>query len=183
MPRLFVAVWPPPDVLDALGELPRLPLAGARWTTRPQWHVTLRFLGSGVDPSVAAAALDTVVAEPCTAELGPTAHRLGRSVLMVPVGGLDALAAAVEEATAGLGRPPDDRPFRGHLTLARSRSGTAPRLDVAIRAQWPVTEITLVDSHTHPAGARYERLHTVALAPAHRSTNTTSSRSAVNRTR
>jgi RNA 2',3'-cyclic 3'-phosphodiesterase len=160
--RLFVAVWPPDDVLDQLESLPRLPLAGARWTTRSQWHVTLRFLGS-TEPAAAAAALEDVVAQPSVAELGPRPVRLGRSVLMVPVGGLDHVAAAVERATAHIGQPPDDRPFRGHLTLARSRTGTAPRLDAELQASWPVAEVTLVASHPHPAGSRYEMLHTVAL--------------------
>ena len=43
--RLFVAVWPPDDVIDVLADLPRPEVAGVRWTTRGQWHVTLRFLG------------------------------------------------------------------------------------------------------------------------------------------
>jgi 2'-5' RNA ligase len=162
MSRLFVAIWPPDDVLDELEQLPRLPLAGARWTTRVQWHVTLRFFGS-TDASVAAAALDAVVAEPCAAELGPRPERLGQGVLMVPVAGLDALAAAVVRATAGIGQPPDNRRFRGHLTLARSRRGTAPQLDTEVHATWPVREVALLASHHHPAGSRYETLHTVVL--------------------
>jgi 2'-5' RNA ligase len=43
--RLFVAVWPPNDVVDVLADLPRPDVAGVRWTTQGQWHVTLRFLG------------------------------------------------------------------------------------------------------------------------------------------
>src|SRR2546423_1820455 len=115
MARLFVALWPPAEVLDAVEALPRLPLAGARWTTRPQWHVTLRFLGAA-DARVAAAALDNVVAARCTAVLGPRPTRLGRGVLMLPVAGVDELAVAVVQATGHVGVPPDPRPFRGHLT-------------------------------------------------------------------
>jgi RNA 2',3'-cyclic 3'-phosphodiesterase len=166
MPRLFVALWPPADVLDAVAALPRLPLAGARWTTRAQWHVTLRFLGSA-DVRVAAAALDNVVAAPCTAELGPRPARLGRGVLMLPVAGVDDLAAAVVQATAHVGVAPDIRRFRGHLTLAESRRGNAPRLDAELRASWPVTEVALVESHLHPAGARYDIVHTVPLTMLH----------------
>ncbi len=161
MARLFVAVWPPADVLDRIEALPRLPLAGARWTTRPQWHVTLRFLGP-VDARVAAAALDRLAAAPATAVLGPRPRRLGRAVLMAPVAGLDALAAAVAESTDGLGEP-GGHAYRGHLTLARARLGSAPTLDVDIEASWPVEEVALVESHLHPAGARYDTLHTVAL--------------------
>src|SRR5262249_5716348 len=156
------AVWLPGHALDELERLPRLPLAGARWTTRPQWHVTLRFFGSA-DPAVAQVALDGLVAEPCVAVLGPRPHRLGRAGVVVPGAGLDALAAAVVQATAHVGEPPEDRPFRGHVTLARSRLGKAPRLDAEVSASWPVGEVALVVSHPHPAGSRYETVHTVPL--------------------
>ena len=162
MARLFVAVWPPDDVLDAVEALPRLPLAGARWTTRKQWHVTLRFLGAA-DVRVATAALDNVLAAACTASLGPRPTRLGRGVLMLPVDGIDDVAAAVVHSTAHVGAPPETRPFRGHLTLAESRRGKPPKLEAELRASWPVTEVALVESHLHPAGARYETVHTVAL--------------------
>jgi len=162
MPRLFVALWPPEDVLDAVEALARLPLAGARWTTRKQWHVTLRFLGAA-DVRVATAALDNVMAAACTASLGPRPTRLGRGVLMLPVAGIDQLAAAVVQATAHVGAPPDTRAFRGHLTLAESRRGKPPKLDAELRATWPVTEVALVESYLHPAGAKYETVHTVAL--------------------
>jgi 2'-5' RNA ligase len=162
MARLFVALWPPAEVLDAVEALPRLPLASARWTTRKQWHVTLRFLGAA-DVRVAAAALDNVVADSCTASLGPRPTRLGRGVLMLPVTGIDDLAAAVVQATAHVGAPPESRPFRGHLTLAESRRGKPPKLDAELRASWPVTEVALVESYLHPAGARYETVHTVPL--------------------
>ena len=147
MARLFVALWPPDDVLDVVEALPRLPLAGARWTTRKQWHVTLRFLGAA-DVRVATAALDNVLAAACTASLGPRPTRLGRDVV---------------HSTAHVGAPPETRPFRGHLTLAESRRGKPPKLEAELRASWPVTEVALVESHLHPAGARYETVHTVAL--------------------
>ena len=46
MPRLFVAVALPPDVLEIIEGLDRPPVEGLRWTDREQWHVTLRFLGA-----------------------------------------------------------------------------------------------------------------------------------------
>ena len=53
--RLFVAVWPPDDVLDLLAGLP-----GRRWLesggrAAAQWHVTLRFLGDAEVDAVRAA--------------------------------------------------------------------------------------------------------------------------------
>src|SRR5262245_34664121 len=111
MARLFVAVWPPPDVVDLLAALPRPKVRGVRWTTPHQWHVTLRFLGEA-DPETARAALTTLDADGCEAVLGPGASRLGRGVLAVAVDGLAELAAAVAQATVGIGRPPEPRPFR-----------------------------------------------------------------------
>ncbi|MCZ7630359.1 MAG: hypothetical protein M5U19_15570 [Microthrixaceae bacterium] len=57
----------------------------------------------------------------CTAVLGPAVGTLGDRVVMVPVVGLEDLAAQVRRCTQGIGRPPE-HPFRGHLTLARARS-------------------------------------------------------------
>jgi 2'-5' RNA ligase len=159
--RLFVAVWPPAEVVEMLAALPRYPLAGARWTTERQWHVTLRFLGA-VDQRVATAAIDRVAAGRCTAVLGPGPQRLGPSVLMVPVAGLDDLAAAVETAMAGVA-PPSRFPYRGHLTLARAGKGPLPRLDAPVVARWTVESVALVESQLHPAGARYATVHERAL--------------------
>jgi RNA 2',3'-cyclic 3'-phosphodiesterase len=160
--RLFVAVWPPPEVVSLLAALPRYPLAGARWTTEKQWHVTLRFLGA-CDERAAVAALDRVAASPCTAVLGPGPRRLGRDVLVVPVAGLDELAAAVAVATDGLGGG-GRFPYRGHLTLARASRGEVPRMDAPVVASWAVDRVALVESQLHPAGARYTTVHERRLA-------------------
>lgn len=170
--RLFVAVWPPPEVLSVVEALPRSALSGVRWTTREQWHVTLRFLGTcGV--AAARSAMSGLRVSAGIAVLGPRVERLGRGVLVVPVGGLEAIAAEVNRATSGVGRPPEDRPFRGHLTLARLRGtsaeGLADLTGAAVSASWPVTSVSLVRSHLHPDGARYETILSVPVAPAIRS--------------
>lgn len=174
-----MAVWPPDDVLDRVDGLDRPPRAGLRWTTRDQWHVTLRFLGpvADIDPVVAAlAGLSSLsslswpgepgerswsgeLSGPGDAVLGPTVGRFGHRVLHVPVAGLDALAAEVVDATAHLGRPPDPRAFAGHLTLARVAKGA--RVDLRtlagapLAARWSVAELCLVESRLYSAGARY----------------------------
>ena len=169
--RLFVAVWPPADVVDVLDRMPRPELDGVRWTTRGQWHVTLRFLGQ-----VAADELDGVTDEfgridagsagPVSVEMGPETACLGRGVLQVPVQGLDELARVTVEATAGVGQTPDDRPFHGHLTLARARGrrGDLRRLrGTPLAARWKVTELTLVASTPHREGSRYEVVASLSL--------------------
>jgi len=159
--RLFVAVWPPADLVAALAGLDRPERSGVRWTTPDQWHVTLRFLGSMQDAEDGKRALTRVapVAGPDepVAVAGPTVVRLGPSILCVPVAGLEDLAAAVVAATAGLGEPPPERSFRGHVTLARAKRGVDVRAlaGQSFSAEWPVSEVTLVASETRPSGARY----------------------------
>ena len=165
--RLFVAVWPSADVAAAVAAFERPRIDRLRWTTEDQWHVTLRFLGEVDDPAPIADALDAAPLGACAAALGPAVTTLGRQVLCVPVGGLDALATAVVAATAGFGRPPEDRPFRGHLTLARLRRGRggspAGLTGAPVEATFPVGGIQLVRSHLGPGGPRYEDLHRVRL--------------------
>ena len=160
--RLFVAALPDGATVDGLRETcggwPRPKVAGLRWTGPAQWHVPLRFLGS-IDPGEAAAALDRLGSAVTEARLGPATALLGQSVLMVPVGGVDGLAGAVAAAPVDLGGLPEDRPFTGHLTLARARGrvpvGGAGR---PVAGAFPVAEVCLVRSETLPEGARYEVL-------------------------
>jgi len=163
--RLFVAAIPPVAVLDQVAALPRPEVEGLRWTTRDQWHVTLRFLGRVADVDAVRAALELVSLSRCEARLGPGVGRFGRRVLHVPVTGLDDLAAAVVASTAAVDAPHEDRPFAPHLTLARARARRGIDLRALtgepITATWPVEDICLVESHLHPRGARYETLQRV----------------------
>ena len=160
--RLFVAALPDKSTVDRLrgacGGWPRPTVAGLRWTGPDQWHVTLRFLGS-VDPGEAAAALDGLGWAAAEARLGPVTALLGRGVLMVPVSGVDGLAGAVAAATVDLGGLPENRPFTGHLTLARSRGRVPAGWEGRpVTGAFPVVEVCLVRSETLPEGARYEVL-------------------------
>ena len=155
MPRLFVAAALPDDVLDRIEALPRPDEPGVRWTTRPQWHVTVRFLGEA-DLDEAIAALAGLVAPVAVAELGPVVSRLGRNVVCLPVAGLDELAAAVGAATAVVGEPVDPRPFAGHVTLARLRNRAACGVTgTRFEASFAVTEVQLVRSSLTATGPVY----------------------------
>ena len=161
--RLFVAVWPSEEVGEALARLPRPEAPGLRWTRPDQWHVTLRFLGES-DPDEAAGALADLAAQSAVAELGPATRLLGKRIVVVPVDGLDDLAGTVVAATAGLGEPPEDRPFTGHLTLARARGPVPPGTGgTPITGGFPVGEVSLVRSRTLPEGAVYETLERFSL--------------------
>jgi len=160
--RLFVAVWPPPDVIAALEALPRPPQPGLRWTTPDQWHVTLRFLGEVADPQPIADTLGRTDLPAAQAVLGPEVVRVGAAVAALPVSGLDRLAAVVIAATAAFGAPPPRRRFRGHLTVARARRGRPDTGALTLAATWPVEAVDVVRSHLAPTGARYE---SVAIVP------------------
>lgn len=155
MPRLFVAVTPPADVLDLVDALPRPEERGVRWTRRDQWHVTLRFLGeASVDDAIES--LSSVSASAVDVELGPAVSRLGRNVICVPAHGLGALAEAVGSATAGIGEPPDPRPFAGHLTLARLKQrGSCGLAGQPFSARFRADRFELVRSELRSDGARY----------------------------
>ena len=171
--RLFVAVHPPDDVVDLLRRLPRPEEPAVRWTTQPQWHVTLRFLGAVGDPGQVADALTSVPAAVRAAGVGEVHAALGpasawfegRRILQVPVAGLDELAGAVAGATAGWGEPSTAR-FVGHLTLARVRGrgrGDRSWAGTSIEASWLVDRFELMSSQLGRGGARYDTQATVSL--------------------
>jgi RNA 2',3'-cyclic 3'-phosphodiesterase len=165
--RLFVAVTPPPAVLDEL-DAQAAPLREARpdlrWTNREAWHVTLAFLGHVDSP--AAARL------PPRLERAAGRHRMfrlafsGGGAFPAPVranvlwGGLSgdraALARLAQSVAAGASRagapPPDHgRRFRPHLTLARCPvPADVTELVAALsgyRGQpWPADRIHLIRS-------------------------------------
>ena len=163
MVRLFVAVWPPPPIVEELRALARKDRRGVRFVAPENWHVTLRFLGEA-DPGRVAAALDEATLPAARARLGPGVDLLADRALVVPVDGVDELAAAVVRATADLGEPPRKR-FVGHLTLARlGRRATTlalpPALGALVDGEFEVTEVALVRSRLDPQGAHYETLDT-----------------------
>jgi 2'-5' RNA ligase len=166
--RLFVAVRPPPVVLDQLDALPRPAGPGVRWVPPAQWHVTVRFLGEADEEPVAAAleraSLVLTGRSAPVATLGPRVSRLGRQVICVPVGGLSALAEVVNGATTGLGAAADPGPFRGHLTLGRLKHrGACGLAGHPVEARFAVTELELVRSVLGHDGARHEVVRTVRV--------------------
>jgi 2'-5' RNA ligase len=160
MPRLFVAVWPPQEVVEELTALPRKDQRGVRFVPPENWHVTLRFLGEA-DPDVVVAALDGVVLPAAVAHLGPGVDVMSDRALVLPVDGLDELAEIVRERTAQLGQHARRR-FRGHLTLARLKPhAELPRaMGAYTSAGFPVREVALVQSRLDSDGARYTTIHT-----------------------
>lgn len=160
MARLFIAVWPPEDVVAELLALPRKDQRGVRFVDPESWHVTLRFLGDA-DPDAVEAALDGMAIAPAQVRLGPGVDVLGERALIVPVDGLDAVAHDVTERTRDIGERPRKR-FAGHLTVARLQPHAAPprALGSYVQAEFDLEEIALVQSKLHPDGARYTTIAT-----------------------
>lgn len=164
--RLFVAVWPPDEVLEQLRALPRPDTPGVRWSTEDQWHVTLRFLGQVDAVQDVRDALASIELPAAEVTVGPATKRLGNAVLMLPVHGVDDLAHEVLRVTDEI-VPAEERHFTGHLTVARARSrGAIPKglEGSAFDASWIAPSFALVRSQTKPSGAVYTDVETYPLA-------------------
>ena len=161
--RLFVAVVPDDAVRAALEQLERPSEPGVRWVPASNWHITLRFWADA-DPAAIIDALDAAVGASADsaglrtahAVIGPVVSRFGHGALVLPVRGLEDLAAAVIRATTAIAPAGDPRAFAGHLTLGRIRRRAACGLaGHPFRAEMDVTSIVLVRSELRPDGARH----------------------------
>ena len=161
--RLFVAVWPSEQARQHVRSLPRDGWVNVRWTSEDNWHVTLAFIGEAEIDEVAGR-LDGGEYPAATAEVASRMRVMGRSSLVVPVSGVDALAESVR---ARVFDEPPQQPFRGHLTVGRSIgkrpiSGKSQSGQVLTPFAFDVDEIALVRSTLSPEGARYDTLSTLA---------------------
>ncbi len=181
--RLFVAVDPPPRVLEAVEgavEPWRDRIPGGRWVKPGNWHVTVKFLGRTyprlVDRVREACREGAATIRPFRVGVGgmgvfPSPGRA--RVLWV---GLDdregGLPALVRELDQRLARdfPPEKRGFTPHLTVARFNPPVAVRehADELAATRFDVEpfrvgELVLYRSHLSPKGARYEPLERFPL--------------------
>lgn len=131
MPRLFTALEIPAAIRAGLRRL-HLPLPGAKWIEMESYHLTLRFAGD-IDNALArelAANLDGISAGIFELQLSGVGAFGGDDPKAVwagvaPCPALDTLARAHERAARNAGLPPEKRPFKAHVTLARLR-GSRP---------------------------------------------------------
>lgn len=155
--RMFLAISPPPEVIDAISDLPTKALRGVRYTKRKQWHLTLRFLGD-CERHEALNALESLEAPAVTITLGSQVELLGTRVVIVPADGVDPVAAAVDETFAGVGEP-TEREFFGHLTIARLKGrplrdpSMVSVLGAPISTTWHADTIDLWKSEVTQEGA------------------------------
>lgn len=176
MHRLFVAVRPPAPVrAQILGLMGGV--AGARWQSDDQLHLTLRFIGE-VDRWVAeevALALSAVRHPPFHVALNGLGafDRKGRSdalwVGVTPHGELAALHRKIDQALVRLGLPPEGRAYLPHITIARFGRSAGPVSGFAeshanvASAPFAVEHLILFESHVGHEGASYEAVERYAL--------------------
>jgi 2'-5' RNA ligase len=178
--RAFLALPLPEDVRQAIGELQtrlRPRLGGIRLVRAEGLHLTLRFLGPTSPAQVAAlreplahAAATCPRCEARVAGLGTFPERGSPRVLWL---GLEvtesvmALQAACERAAVAAGFPPEDRPFRPHLTLGRWRERESrPELPGADLGEARVDALVLFRSELRSGGALYTPLERFPLGAA-----------------
>ncbi|MEI9929864.1 MAG: RNA 2',3'-cyclic phosphodiesterase [Rhizomicrobium sp.] len=168
MMRLFVAIAIP-DIAAASLTMIQSGIPGARWQTREQMHLTLRFIGD-VDGRDAAAVDDalSVISEPVLSlqmkGVGEFGGRTPRALWagVAPNEALPHLQRKIETAIQRIGLEAEPRKFTPHVTLARLRS-TPPGIvmdylvDHALYASAPfeACEFVLYESHLGPNGSLY----------------------------
>lgn len=163
MLRLFVALWPPASVISQLQTIPRTSEPRIRWVAASNVHVTLHFIGDA-DPHEVRSRLQNLRIPDAHAHVGPNLRRLGRDALILPVGGINRVAATVYNALNDLGPRRRGRSrrqqFVGHLTLARVKQEDYEVEEQSFQASFPVREIALVASRRESNGVVYETLCT-----------------------
>jgi 2'-5' RNA ligase len=176
--RAFVALPTPEDLKARLAALiselaPHLP--GIRFVRPEAMHLTLRFLGSTdaerrgrLEERLRVAASACPRGEGHVAGLGLFPERGAPRVLWL---GLHlpepvlVLQRECEAAALAAGFPPEERPFRPHLTLGRWKDRVPrPELPPADLGPLPIEELILYRSDLRPGGAVYTALARFALA-------------------
>lgn len=182
--RAFIAVHLPGSVRDTLAETARalagrVPPGAVRWVRPEHMHLTLVFLGDTPTAKLTAVqqAMDAATGSVApftlyTTGIGcfPNARR--PRVIWVRLSGeeerLVELKRGLDAALAPLGWPPEEKPFRAHLTLGRVKDEQAAR-----GADWttdvphlpvPVDAIHLIESRLTSSGPVYSVRYSSGLA-------------------
>ena len=166
--RLFTAIAIPDEIAAPLTMI-QAGVPGARWSTREQLHLTLRFIGEvdGRDASAIDDALSTIVAPGFRLTIKSVGQFGGRnpSAIWAGVEANDALMhleRKIESALQRVGLPAESRKFTPHITLARLKGASRGRVmdyltDHALFACPPfdVRGFILYSSQLTPNGSLY----------------------------
>lgn len=187
--RLFIAIQLPEHlktgIEKAQSELRRAVSEGcARWTTRQQFHLTLKFLGDVEAPRVGA--LAEAVRNACLGfpplqlrarQVGFFLDRHFPRVAWVGVGDqpgqLPRLQAAVDAASRDFTAEAPEKNFTGHITLARVKGIRRHESEALAKAasgmaerffgEWTADLVEIMRSELLPAGARHSSVAAIRL--------------------
>ncbi len=168
MIRLFVAIALPDAVADSLA-LIQAGVPGARWQTRDQLHLTLRFIGDvdGRDATAVDDALSLIEAPRFSLALKGVGEFGGKNPHALWAGVSDKepvvfLQRKIETALQRAGLPAEQRKFQPHVTLARLKGTPKGRVmdyltDYALytSASFDVEAFILYSSVLTPNGSLY----------------------------
>ena len=174
--RLFTGLDLPPEVVENLERLlERLrPTARIQWSPPENLHITTKFIGEWPDERVdelKTALAGVEMASPIPVHIRrvgffPNPHSPRVFWCGIEAPGLEKLARATDQVTAGLGVPGEKRAFSPHLTLARIKErvdlqplretiAAMPSLDFG---QFIVDRFFLYQSRLRPTGSVYTKL-------------------------
>ena len=176
--RTFVAVDLPENLKAELRirqETLKRAAQGGRWVRPEGIHLTLKFLGE-ISEEQSGQVTESLSQVPRFEAFSVEVKGFGffpnsrrPRVLWVGVEGgepLAALAAEVEKSLQAVGFPPEARPFKPHLTLARFRfprpqPGLAKELSATHSpslGHLTVSQFSLIESRLNPQGAEYRKI-------------------------
>ena len=160
--RLFFALWPSQEQRELLVERvdPLLAAVAGRHVDRQNWHVTLVFIGNFPEERIgelqsAAAAIPAVRFSLCfdSLEYWKKPRIASLRANAVPES-LEKLVDSLKRTMIPFGYPPETRPYRPHITVARKvRRFDDSRLAQPVRLAW--SNFDLVESVSVPGGVRY----------------------------
>ncbi len=175
--RLFIAIPLPQGVKQKLLDLQQ-PINGVRWQSQEQMHLTLKFVGE----------VDTTTASELREELDNITYPGflmtiegigyfpdGQQPKVVWAGikenaNLQELHKNVEDRCKKKGIAPENRPYKPHVTIGRTKNTSKQavtsfinKYNSFILPDIPVNEFALYESKLHPDGARHHRLQTYLL--------------------
>lgn len=187
--RAFIAISLSEEIYQGLEQIiaglkDKLPDTPLRWVPARNIHLTIKFLGnvSLANLEILKRSLQSEASQHSTFEVSvgrfgafPSVQR--PRVLWIGVGAskpLQAIQSGIENETARLGYPKEERPFSPHLTLARIARNASPQdvksisqvikgYEVGFLGAFRVDEVHLYRSDLSQSGAVYTRLFSVRL--------------------
>lgn len=183
--RSFIAIELPDAIrarIKALQDSFKSYRLNIRWVDPDNIHLTLKFLGNISEGEIekVAGALSAGVGpfaplSLCARGMGAFPGLKRPRVIWVGIGGqaagLSALQKALDDHLAVAGFKPEERPFKGHLTIGRVKGALSTALfREALKAglsfetdPFTAASVSLFKSELSPGGAVYSRLVTVPM--------------------